>query len=235
MSHPSMMTLRKLHAGESDAAAAHVATCEVCAAKMKGLHDEQLALEQVMPFEKFAAGVEGKGRPRQVRPERWVAAGIAVAATLALVFAVMRSEGPTSRIKGSASVDFVVGGGGGQRAVTGEPEALAPGERVRVGLTAGAWSYAMVVSIDERGTLTPIYLENGRSLTVNGTAWLPDSLEFTGQGLERIVVVLSQSPLTLETVSQATKTAYEAAHGDLTRMPTLDLPGEQFQRTFLKP
>ncbi len=233
--HPSMLTLRRLHAGEAvgDEVQAHVAGCPECAAKMQAFVAEQRQLEQALPFERFAGGV----KQRTARPvRRAVTVGLALAATLALVFAVSRSsETTTNRVKGGASIDLVVAGGGGQRQAAGEPEALAPGERVRVGLTAGVWRYAMVVSIDERGMVTPIYLENGRSLSVNGTAWLPDSLEFTGQGLERLVVVLSQAPLTLDTVSQAAKTAYDAAHGDVARMTDLELPGEQFQRTFLKP
>ncbi len=233
--HPSMLTLRRLHSGEAvgDEVHAHLVGCAECAAKVQRFAAEQHQLEQALPFERFAAGIKQRTQ-RPVR--RYVTMGLALAATLALVFAVsFSSQGTTNRLKGGASVDLVVAGSGGQRQVAGEPEALAPGERVRVGVTAGAWRYAMVVSIDERGTVTPIYLENGRSLSVNGTAWLPDSLEFTGPGLERLVIVMSQSPLTLDTVSQAVKTAYEAAHGDVARMTDLELPGEQFQRTFLKP
>lgn len=233
--HPSMLTLRRLHSGEAafGEVQAHLAGCAACAAKLQSFTAEQRELEQAVPFERFAAGVQ-KRTARPVR--RAVTVGLALAATLALVFAVSRSsETAINRVKGGASVDMVVSGGGGQRQAAGEPEALAPGERVRVGLTAGVWRYAMVVSIDERGMVTPIYLENGRSLSVTGTAWLPDSLEFTGRGLERLVIVLSQAPLTLDTVSQAAKSAYDAAHGDVARMTDLELPGEQFQRTFLKP
>lgn len=237
MTHPSALTLRRLHAGEAvgDEPAKHVVTCEACTATLNGFREEQRDFEQQVPFERFASAVERKAKP-PVR--RWVSIGVALAAMLALAFIAqlaMRPATDTNRVKGGASVDFVVAGGGGQRQVAGEPEALAAGERVRLGLTSGIWRYAMVASIDERGAITPIYLENGRSLSVSGTAWLPDSLEFTGHGLERVVVVLSQSPLTLDTLSAAMKVSYDAAHGDLTHMTDLELPGEQFQRTFLKP
>ncbi len=237
MTHPSGLMLRRLHAGEAvgDEPAKHVAACEACAATLNGFRDEQRAFEQHVPFESFASAVERKARPPA---RRWVSISMAIAAMLAVAFIAQFAMHPateTNRVKGGASVDFIVAGGGGQRQVAADPEALAPGERVRLGLTSGIWRYAMVASIDERGTITPIYLENGRSLSVNGTAWLPDSLEFTGQGLERVVVALSQAPITLDALSTAMKVSYDAAHGDLTHMADLELPGEQFQRTFLKP
>jgi len=235
--HPSALELRRLLAGEAvgDAPAAHLATCELCAAKVQGFRDEQRDFEREVPFERFATGVERKAKP-PVR--RAVSIGIAIAAMFAGAFftqLMMRPDPTTNRVKGGASVDFVVAGGGGQRQAVGEPEALSAGERVRLGLTAGVFRYAVVVSVDETGTVTPIYFENTQSLVISGTGWLPDSLEFTGHGLERMVVVLSQTPLELDAVMRAAKTSYDAAHGDPSKMRELELPGEQFQRTFLKP
>ncbi len=233
--HPSLLTLRRQHSGESvgDDVRTHTAACPECTTRLQGLRTEQLDFEQRVPFERFAARVEARTPPRRVKTA--IAVVVALAASLVLLIGLQSNDSGHNRLKGGASVDFVVAGTGGQRQVEGEPEALAPGERVRVGLTAGSWPYAMVVSIDDRGVVTPIYLENGRSLAVSGTSWLPDSLEFTGRGLERIVVVLSASPLSLDEVSRAVKTAYDAAHGDLNRMTEPQLPGEQLQRTFLKP
>jgi hypothetical protein len=96
----------------------------------------------------------------------------------------------------------------------------------------------LVVSIDDAGEITPIYVENGRSLPIapgSARTWLPDSLEFTGKGLERLVIVLSASPLTLDQVSAPLRLAWQDARGDLTKLGSLPLPGAQFHRTFLKP
>ena len=62
-----------------------------------------------------------------------------------------------------------------------------------------------------------------------------DSLELTGKGTERIIVVLSDQPIDVEVARRAARAAYQRAGGDVTRLPKLDLPGEQFVRTFAKP
>jgi hypothetical protein len=96
------------------------------------------------------------------------------------------------------------------------------------------------MSIDEHGVVTALYPEQGASLTVpagvpNATHFLPDSIELTGVGLERIIVVLSDQPIALEAARKAARAAYDRAGGDLGHLPRLDLPGEQFVRTFAKP
>ena len=101
-----------------------------------------------------------------------------------------------------------------------------------------AWKYALVVSIDEAGEITPIYVDNGRSLAVGASkaiVWLPESLELTGKGMEHVVILLSASPLTLDQVATPLRLAFQDARGDLTKLGSLPLPGEQFHRTFLKP
>ena len=88
--------------------------------------------------------------------------------------------------------------------------------------------------------MTPLYPEQGASLTVpagvpSATHFLPDSLELTGAGLERIIVVLSDQPVDMAVARQAARAAYDRAGGDLGHLPRLELPGEQFTRTFAKP
>ncbi|MBS1150751.1 MAG: hypothetical protein H6Q89_2449, partial [Myxococcaceae bacterium] len=119
-----------------------------------------------------------------------------------------------------------------------QPEALGPGERVRIGFRAGAYRYVAAVSIDESGEVTALYPERGPSLRVraDGTReYMSDSLEFTGHGLERVVVVMTSEPIDVEDVRRAAKAGYDEARGNLSQLGTLDLPGEQFHRTFLKP
>ncbi len=254
MTHPPSLALRRLGAGEqwpeAFAVQGHLEQCDACRAAVQSFRDEQTEFEKTVSFERFAAGVEHavavqrqrESRARSARG-RWWPAAASLAAMLAIAVGVQQlasraqaiTESP-NRVKGGASVDFVVAGAGGQRQVTAEPEALGANDRVRVGVRPGAWRYALVVSVDDRGTVTPIYVDHGHSLSVPpGTTWLPDSLEFTGAGLERVIVVLSPEPLPLEAVSRAVKTAYDAAHQDVAHLNELDLPGEQIQRTFLKP
>jgi hypothetical protein len=69
----------------------------------------------------------------------------------------------------------------------------------------------------------------------SATHFLPDSLELTGAGIERIIVVLSDQPIDVEVARKAARAAYDRAAGDLGRLSKLELPGEQFTRTFAKP
>lgn len=251
--HPSELTLRRLLAGETvDAAAkAHADGCDACRARLDGFQAEQARFEAEIPFERFAAGVERAARtPRQTKARPLsspnVRFALALAASLVAMVAAQRlvpADAPTSRLKGGADVEVIVAGanGGPQRVASVDPatpEALGPGERVRVGLKAGAWTYGVVVSVDESGAVSAVYDANGQSLALaksDATQFLPDSLEFTGKGLERVIVVLSDRPLTLDEVTAAARARYEAAHGDLTHLAPLDVQGEQFHRTFLKP
>ena len=134
-----------------------------------------------------------------------------------------------------------VAGAAGQRtARVDATEPLSAGERLRIGYQTGGHRYLLSLSIDEHGEVTPLYPEQGASLTVpagvsSATHFLPDSLELTGTGLERIIVVLSDQPVDVQVARQAARAAYDRAGGDLGHLPRLDLPGEQFTRTFAKP
>jgi hypothetical protein len=134
-----------------------------------------------------------------------------------------------------------VAGVAGQRtARVDATEPLSAGERLRIGYQSGGHRYLLSLSIDEHGEVTPLYPEEGASLTLpagipSATHFLPDSIELTGTGLERIIVVLSDQPVDVQVARQAARAAYDRAGGDLGRLPPLDLPGEQFTRTFAKP
>jgi hypothetical protein len=146
-----------------------------------------------------------------------------------------------NRIKGGAGVTVRVAGAAGQRtARIDAAEPLAPGERLRIGYQSGGHRYLLSLSIDQHGEVTPLYPERGASLPVAddgepATRYLPDSLELTGAGIERIIVVLSDQPIEVEAARRSARAAYERAGGDLSRLPPLALPGEEFERTFAKP
>lgn len=251
-SHPGELWLRRLHAGEPSAKhlEAHVEGCDRCRARLKGFDDEQRRFETELPFERFAAGVERASRtPSQAdRQLRWRRAAIALAAGLVLAIALPfglsgRGEADgTNRLKGGTGIEVVVRGEQGvQRLASVDPllpEPLAPGDRLRIGFRAGTHTRLVVVSIDEAGQVTPIEPASGEAVVVQptgATEFLPGSLELTGQGLERIVVVLGTEALSVDEVVRAARHRYDEARGNLAQLGRLDVPGEQFHRTFLKP
>jgi anti-sigma factor RsiW len=146
-----------------------------------------------------------------------------------------------NRVKGGASVTVRVApaGDGPQRtAAVATPEALGVGERLRIGVKAGGRRYLFAISVDDAGAVTPLYPEAGTSVQLppgDGLQYLPDSIELTGRGLERLIVLLTDQPAELDNMRRAVEEAFAKAKGDLTRLPDLALEGDQFHRTFIKP
>jgi hypothetical protein len=250
--------------GEAGAAiAAHAASCAECKARLRALDDEQRRFESAISFDRFAAGVERAARgsrlpsPGRVPARVWAFPTLALAAAVAVVvtFHGRAPHGDTGAgapgrhltppgwdgIKGGAGMIVRIAGAAGQRtASVGSTEPLAPGERLRIGYQADSHRYLLSLSIDEHGVVTPLYPETGSSLAISAgvagaTHFLPDSIELTGAGLERIIVLLSDQPIEVEAAQKAARAAYDRGGGDLSRMPPLGLRGEEFTRTFSKP
>lgn len=261
--HLGTHALRQLFAGELKGEAAqrartHADGCERCRAKLHELEQEQHGFEQTIDFDRFARGVEAAQRRArnaevQARAQtRWLRPALAAAAMLVAVAVVglgpiLLRQQPVHRngLKGGAGMDLVIKGAGNgpQRMASPDVAALlAPGERVRIGYQAGALGYVAAVSVDEHGEVTPLYPQEGQSPKVESTPesgdathYLPDAWEFTGKGLERVVVVLTPEPLAVDALTRAAREAYQHSHGDLSRMDKLDVPGEQFHRMLVKP
>ena len=260
--HIGELDLRRRRAGEALGAEgpiieAHAAACAECKARIRALDDEQRRFEAAISFDRFSAGVERAARGTPAVPQRrapirrWmVVPTLAMAAAVAVVVTFHGPlHGPGTRvhppgydgIKGGAGMLVRVAGAAGQRtARVDDAEPLSAGERLRIGYQTGGHRYLLSLSIDEHGEVTPLYPEQGTSLTVpagvsSATHFLPDSLELTGAGLERIIVILSDQPIDMEAAQKAVRAAYDRAGGDLSRLPKLALPGEQLSRTFAKP
>jgi hypothetical protein len=255
--HIGELTLRRRRAGEAlgqdaEAIEAHATSCADCRARIRALDDEQRRFEQEISFDRFAAGVEraarGAAKPKARRPmlSAWLMPMVAAAACLvAMVTFVPRpviNKPQTTRTKGDDGngITVRIAGVDGQRnARVDSAEPLARGERLRIGYYAGEHRHLLSLSIDDRGEVTPLYPERGASLPLSegtrATHYLPGSWELDGSGIERIIVVISQTPIEVETAKRAARAAYDKAGGNLNRMPSLDLPGEQFVRTFAKP
>jgi len=150
-------------------------------------------------------------------------------------------QGGWNHVKGGAEIDLKIADpdGASQRdAPESAPALLSPGERVRIGYRAVQHRFVTVLSVDQLGEMKPIYPERGESLPAsNGAAmvYLPESLEFTGSGAERVIVILSDVPLQVASAVEAAHKAYEAAGRELSRMAPLPLQGEQFTRMVQKP
>ncbi len=243
----------------AEAVDAHLAGCAECRARARALDDEQRRFEQEISFDRFAAGVEraarGASRPAGVRRRwsrapAWVYPAVAAAAGLAVVVTFGGRFGRDlgaprhpiyTGLKGGAGMTVRIAGASGQRnARVDAAEPLAPGERLRIGYQPGGHRYLLSLSIDERGVVTPLYPEQGQSLPLPetlapATHFLPDSVELTGGGVERIILLLSDDPIDVEAARRAARAAYDRAGGDLSRLPRLTLPAEEFGRTFAKP
>lgn len=254
--HPSEWTLRRLHAGELASAEAarlrtHAAGCERCGTVLREAEEAQGRFEAEHPFERFAEGVEraakraeSQRKPSGETSRRWVGPVLAIAATVLVVVGLprMRAEDPVPgvRIKGGATAELRVGGRADSQRVarTDMPELLAPGERVRLGYTPDTRKFVLALSVDGAGEVTPLYPESGQSLPVEagaGMHWLPDSVEFTGTGAERVVLVLTDTPVTVEDASAEARKAFEAGGRDVAKMPALGVAGDQTHWVLLKP
>jgi hypothetical protein len=242
-----------LHAGEivgprAEVLRAHADTCPRCNATWAELDRERAEVEQGMPFAHFAAGVRGRlprARAEVVQVHRrtptWVArvVPLAAAASVAIVTGVVLLRAPvdphTERIKGSPA-ELIVGGSGTTRgAIDGEQ--LAPGERVRIKVTPDPRQrFGLALSVDAAGKVEPLYDADGRSLSLQpGEAQvLPDSLEFTGSGPERVYVILSEDPLRTDDVARRAQDLFHRA-GSVERMgPLPGVPEDEQVTTLLR-
>jgi hypothetical protein len=245
--HLAELRMRRLRVGElsvADAGAAkqHLDECAACRLRLEGLESEERAFSQAIAYPRFAGGVERAARvPRpEHRPGRRsviyaAALGCAAAAAFLLVFRQGGDGGtdgpglyggPENRTKGGASVDVSVrvasGDGRAQRsAAPGSTTPLAPGERLRIGYFVPGTRYLLAVTIDDAGTMSPVFDEGGDSHLVAATkamTFLPDSIELTGAGHERLFLFVSQTPFPGAVVQAALREALNKARGDLAAM-----------------
>jgi hypothetical protein len=249
--HIGELRLRRFRAGEisgaeHDQIAHHTGECAPCRSKLRLLQEEQRLFERDIPFERFAGGVERAARVPRVRPPRvWaLSSAFALAAAAAVVLMIWPFGQPVelghhgrNQIKGGtgalmriASVDNA------QRSLSPTENAtLRPGDRLRLGYTITTSGYLSAVSLDERGEVSALYPEGGGSLPVaatHGTTYLPDSLELTGQGRERVFLFLADRPLDAEAVASSVRQARAQAQGDLAAVPEPVFPGRNDVRGF---
>jgi anti-sigma factor RsiW len=249
--HLAELRLRRYRAGEFSAeesaeAERHLGSCAPCRGKLRLLVEEQRAFERDVPFERFAGGVERARRVPRPRPRRFWFAGLggALAAAAAVLFLVRAPAPGPNRSKGddvAATVRIATGDASPQRAVPpGSQEMLEPGARVRLGYRTAEPRYLAAVSVDDGGEVTLVYPQAGPALSVGPTVetkYLPDSLEFTGAGREKVFLFLARNPFDGDAAKQAVKRAHQSAKGDLAALPNPTFAGGQqvFSWLFRKP
>jgi hypothetical protein len=199
--------------------------------------------------ERAARVPRARGRLGVLARPRWLAAGGAVfaaAAALVLVLGprggqvedggVSTTAGGYNGIKGGTSAARAaslrigrVDGAGAQRPVApGATTQLAAGEHLRVGYETPADAHLAVLSVDDQGVVTPIYPEAGASLPVATTramTYLPEAVELTGAGRERLFLLLGARAFSVDAARDAVRASYQAARGELGAMRLPALPG----------
>lgn len=256
LDHVAELKLRRLRAGELDGSEGettrqHLDGCAECKAKLRSLESEERAFQEELSFDRFSAGVTRAMRKPAPSPIRVVTPLLALAAAVLLSLPLApllfgsqnRTKGDHS--KGGAEIVLQIAPASGQQQKVDElglaPVVLGRGDRIKIGYKPGAYRYLLSISIDEQGLITPLYPDDeGESIAMEEhaaqTVFLPQSWEFTGRGAERLIVVVSNSPLRVEEVKRAAKSAYDSANGDVLRMKDLQVAGTaEFNQTLLKP
>ena len=111
-----------------------------------------------------------QGAARPVRARVWMAPMVAMAACAGRddhvrAAADSREAGATGPRAAAAIIVRVAGADGQRDGRVDATEALARGERLRIGYQPGDHRYLLSLSIDDRGEVTPLYPERGPSLT----------------------------------------------------------------------
>lgn len=201
----SALRIRRLLAGELEGeersrTADHLAVCARCQETDRTASRERARLAVDLPFEDFASGVAERlvRPPGRARTRR--AAGLALAAGLAIAVAipgVLRLVGGREdgwRLKGSGEIAVYVSAPGGARPLApGEP--VPAGSALRLGLPPEGGGFAAVALLDADGVT--ILHEGAVERGV-----LPGAFEWTGAGDGTLVAVVDGAPVDGEALAR---------------------------------
>ena len=112
---------------------------------------------------------------------------------------------------------------------------LAPGEQLRLGYDTDQPRHLIALSLDDQGVITPLYPETGVSLPIApaaGTTYLPDSIQLTGAGQERIFLMIADGSFSME-AAVATVLAAQLKAGE--QLDTAAMMSTGFARGALAP
>jgi hypothetical protein len=206
---------------------------------VQAIEEEERQFQTTISFEQFVGGVERAKRvPRAKSVHSWFLAALgtsAVAAAILLLLLPRTME--TNRIKGddSAATVRIAGSETQRNATLSVLENLNEGERLRIGFRTPKPAFLLVLSIDNQGEITPIYPESGPGLHVSPSRdmqYLPDSVEFTGQGQERLFLFLAPNLITVENAQAALAMAFRRSRQNLIDFPQVIFPVSSEVQTY---
>ncbi len=189
------MLAGELPSDEADAARAHAAECERCAARLR---------ELMAGLEAFQA----RPTPIALAPRRnlgvWIATAGAVAAAAAIVFVMMRPRAPSDEeepghgIKGGGPELILEVGRDGAHIPVSSRDAVYPGDVLQAGYSSPRDGYGAVLSIDGNNNAfayVPAVGEQMLALRAGERRPFPQSTTLDDVlGTERVVVIWCDSP-----------------------------------------
>jgi len=235
--HPSELALEAyLLDGDASPAAAHVAQCEHCRARVARMEREGEHFRRFVLPATLDSVVE-KNAPRRRSPWVWVLAAAPAAAAVALFFSLRPGEPPEGYTgeKGGMSLVAYVNAPGGAKTID-EGEAVRPSAALRFTVGAAGHCNLWIVSVDETAQVSRIYpAEGGVGAKISGNrVTLPGGAVLDGRpGLERFYGVCTPDPVTYDKVVQCVRDAVQTA-ADVRKGPALSgLPNGSRQASLL--
>lgn len=220
------VTLEKVSvAKEPEAsAAAHLAGCSSCAARLARMRQENEAFRRFV----FPATVDAV--TNSVAPPKW-RLGLLVFAPLALAAAlviVVRTTGPADdyvgmKGKGALSLDVFTLDATGAAVRLGETARVDAGAALRFQVRPSSPCYLWLVSTDAAGQVSRLYPSEGEAVLVSQATTLPGGATLDGvAGPERLFAVCTPGPLPFEVVEQAARASSTDAVRRLTRLDAIE-------------
>jgi hypothetical protein len=211
---------------------AHLSSCTRCTARLVEIEQDEARARSAAPVESAAilARLEAaEAKPRVLFGRRTFALGALAAVLLAVLGALLVPREPSHRLKGGAAIEmYVKRTEGPVRAEDGA--SLTQGDQVQFRYHAAGKSWLLVLSVDGRRAITPLYpSDGGESIPVSpsGTHVLEGSIILDDAvGVERIFAFFSDAPLSFEEVRKRAEETLSTHAGDLRSLDGVDLKEE---------
>ena len=225
---------------------AHIETCDLCTRRIEAMRAERAAFLSVRPPEVFIQEISaGRRRDRFSGAFEWLllprvlvpAAAAIVLATAVGVYLPNRYDlrdrhvAVDNRIslkgKGNLQLTLFVSRNGAPAVLHEKSEPLLAGDVLKFGIQSRRSGSVTIANIDDKGTVSIYISPDGKGSStikagelnlLNDTIQLDDFV-----GMELIVAILTQKPISKSDVESALGKAYNSTAGALERIDTLDL------------
>lgn len=237
LNHPGLSELEQ-YAAELLAPArlaeleAHTKGCPACAARLADITSDRREFLARHPPAAMARELMSRDRPAPLFGGKPWALALPAAACLALVLLHREPTADSVRFKGAAAISVWAHPMAG-RSFELRPEsvhAFAPGDELRVRMTAAAAGHAALWAVDAQGQGTRL-----QETAVSPGAALDWAVRVDASPeADRLFVITSEAELGVQQVQAAIAQAHRAANADLVAMKGLDL-GAAVVRSYLVP